>query len=348
MSAVVVSTNDGVAMWMRHAVKGHCGVTTAGDAGDCEVGLWGSWALSASECSDWRSGAAKCLDLCARCEGCRFISLSLSERDCSWYNSCHATRGDVSGFKSGPMVAHLGISAQQTDPAAVSAAAAATTITAAAPACTAPPLVLGTAGGISLATGNVLLPSEPLSPGYSNLVALTHVRGGRNEPPDKMAWSTTEWASRTRRNYNLIDSGLMHAVRTLFPCRITSILDFGSGGGHYSAALRRALGASRVVGVEPQDMSSVGFFTASEDSGPVQSMADFASQDHRPDPRPFDLVWSSEVLEHVPYNAHCRILNALALSARRWVVFSAGDTWQGGHGNAGPRPLMDWRMHWLS
>ena len=94
--------------------------------------------------------------------------------------------------------------------------------------------------------------------------------------------------------------------------------------------------------------SSVGFFAAYAGAGPVQSTANFATANYRPDPLPFDLVWSSEVLEHIPYEAHCRILNTLALSAKRWVIFSAGTSWHGGHDNAGPRPSMDWRMQWIS
>ena len=36
-------------------------------------------------------------------------------------------------------------------------------------------------------------------------------------------------------------------------------------------------------------MTSVGFFANAEDAGSVQSLADFATYDYRPDSRPFDL-----------------------------------------------------------
>ena len=214
--------------------------------------------------------------------------------------------------------------------------------------CAPAPLLLGMPGGIHGETGEVILPPEPLSPGYGDLAPLTSVRGGQRTPASATAWSSTMWEDRTRNQYNLIDHGLLRAMPSILPCRVSSILDFGSGGGHWSAALRRVLGASRVIGVEPRNMTSVGFFANAEDAGPVQSLADFATYDYRPDSRPFDLVWSTEALEHIPYEAHCRILNSLALSARRWLIFSAGDSWRGGHGNAGPRPVLDWRMHWLS
>jgi hypothetical protein len=59
----------------------------------------------------------------------------------------------------------------------------------------------------------------------------------------------------TRDNYNLLDYGVVHAIRAIFPCQIASVLDFGAGGGHYSGAFHRVLGAPRVIGVEPHIMS---------------------------------------------------------------------------------------------
>ena len=322
-----------VASWLQDASHGYCGETQSGDVGDCEVGLFGSWALSKREASSWESAVRTCLRHCDRCNACRFVSITIKQQDCSWYTRCHVLRTDVTGFRTGPGKQHARFS------------------TSSVTACTAPPLLESRPGGIDSATGTVLLPPELMSPGYSNLPMLTSTAPSTTHARRAVAegeWSTEEWARRTRRNYNLLDYGLLRAVRSLFPCHIDSVLDFGAGGGHYSAALQCLFGASRVYGVEPNNMSSLGLFAASEDAGPVQSMADFATSDYRPGALPFDLVWSTEVLEHVPYEAQCRILNALALSSRRWVIFSAGTSWHGGKDNRGPRPSKDWELQWIS
>ena len=51
----------------------------------------------------WETAATHCLRRCQQCNNCRFISLSLSYKDCSWYEECALTalQQDVSGFRSG-------------------------------------------------------------------------------------------------------------------------------------------------------------------------------------------------------------------------------------------------------
>lgn len=71
------------AMRLPGAKPGHCGVTEAGVGGDCNAGRWGSWALGR------RFNVSACLQRCARdCSRCRFVSVSLRTRDCSWYWDC--------------------------------------------------------------------------------------------------------------------------------------------------------------------------------------------------------------------------------------------------------------------
>ena len=74
-------------MWMTHARSGHCGATNEGDEGDCALGQRGSWPLDLSS-TTWVSAVQECLARCGACQRCKFVSLSLHLRDCSWYQSC--------------------------------------------------------------------------------------------------------------------------------------------------------------------------------------------------------------------------------------------------------------------
>jgi FkbM family methyltransferase len=77
------------ARWLKASSVGHCGATEYG-AGDCAHGAKGAWALPWWEVVDWHVAAASCLRRCARCAQCRHISVSLQDKDCSWYLRCDA------------------------------------------------------------------------------------------------------------------------------------------------------------------------------------------------------------------------------------------------------------------
>ena len=82
--------NVDVRPWMRSARPGYCNITSAA-SDSCETGAQGSWSLRASPLAlqSWETAAAACLERCAECSNCRYISLSLTEADCSWYRSCN-------------------------------------------------------------------------------------------------------------------------------------------------------------------------------------------------------------------------------------------------------------------
>ncbi len=86
--------------WMSVARSGYCEKTVDGYAGDCENGNKGSWSLSAHEARTWGHAAAACVERCAGCSRCRYVSLSVNMLDCSWFNSCDELKTDVSGFRT--------------------------------------------------------------------------------------------------------------------------------------------------------------------------------------------------------------------------------------------------------
>jgi hypothetical protein len=87
-----------VSSWKDTAVRGHCGPTT--EIGDCSAGASGSF--GGRDWSSWSKAAHWCLQRCARCARCQFISVSLAERDCSWFASCSKLHDSPRIFRSGP------------------------------------------------------------------------------------------------------------------------------------------------------------------------------------------------------------------------------------------------------
>ena len=75
---------------------GLCTATADGWQGDCAHGALGTWPLRpGTAVYDRRS----CVERCRACARCRFVSVSLENRDCSWYSDCpwEALRLDVGG-----------------------------------------------------------------------------------------------------------------------------------------------------------------------------------------------------------------------------------------------------------
>ena len=48
----------------------------------------GAWQLSRDSVRTWNAAAYLCVSRCLTCPRCRFVSLSLRERDCSWFHDC--------------------------------------------------------------------------------------------------------------------------------------------------------------------------------------------------------------------------------------------------------------------
>ena len=65
---------------------------TPDDPGDCSAGGKGSFRLS-QQVSDMQSAIRECSRRCRSCGRCRYISVSVANRDCSWYRSCELACG---------------------------------------------------------------------------------------------------------------------------------------------------------------------------------------------------------------------------------------------------------------
>lgn len=76
------------ASFLDRAVHGHCGITGSSE-GDCEIGLNGAFGLNPADVQGgWKAAAAACVARCQGCARCRFVTVSLEFRDCSWYHKC--------------------------------------------------------------------------------------------------------------------------------------------------------------------------------------------------------------------------------------------------------------------
>jgi len=63
---------------------GHCGITSGATAGDCSMGLVGSFGLSSQAAkSGWPTAIHECVLKCRSCEQCRYVTVSLQYQDCS-------------------------------------------------------------------------------------------------------------------------------------------------------------------------------------------------------------------------------------------------------------------------
>ena len=71
---------------MSSYVEGACGKADVGT--DCGTDNQGSWWLTKAEAASQQRAITACEARCHACTGCRFVSLSWRERDCSWYTSC--------------------------------------------------------------------------------------------------------------------------------------------------------------------------------------------------------------------------------------------------------------------
>ena len=142
-----------------------------------------------------------------------------------------------------------------------------------------------------------------------------------------------------------------------------TILDFGSGPGKYARWLFEFSPVLKIYGIEPTDFSQEAgrsLYASHVTLGPVQLQLDItgaksshsalaALQDITHE-KSFDLVYSFEVLEHIPRKHHCKILNFLseAVKVGGIIIFSAAGFGQEGLGHISNRHVHDWRQDWLS
>jgi len=92
--------------WLNGAKKGFCGHTTAGSLRECRTSGRGSIRLSMQAARSLRSAVRVCLNACAKCERCNYITVNPEVRDCSWYATCDMDRllTEYHGFLSAPVV----------------------------------------------------------------------------------------------------------------------------------------------------------------------------------------------------------------------------------------------------
>ena len=106
LAAYRLSVFSDAETWLSRAKVGYCGETR--ERGDCVAGDKGTLDLSATIFSaGWSKSAAACLVKCKACARCRFVSVSLLQRDCSWYATCQmeALAQQVSGFRTASALA---------------------------------------------------------------------------------------------------------------------------------------------------------------------------------------------------------------------------------------------------
>ena len=90
--------------WLDASYNGVCEGTDVGRS-DCEAGRKGSWPLPAgSSRASWTAAFSFCERQCAACARCRYISVSPSKGDCSWFHRCDLSKlkFKASGFRTGP------------------------------------------------------------------------------------------------------------------------------------------------------------------------------------------------------------------------------------------------------
>ena len=85
---------------------GYCQNTIAGRVGNCLSGKKGTVRLPFVNQRSWQAAFSYCAERCASCERCRYISVSIDWKDCSWFHACNmdALRNEPKGFKSAPAV----------------------------------------------------------------------------------------------------------------------------------------------------------------------------------------------------------------------------------------------------
>ena len=82
-------------------MDGHCGPTVDGERGDCDIGDKGWVGLKQGPgTTSWDGAISECTAACLACDRCRFISLSLKYKDCSWYRRCPSLSRQPAGFRT--------------------------------------------------------------------------------------------------------------------------------------------------------------------------------------------------------------------------------------------------------
>lgn len=98
------SRSSSASEWIADARPGFCAATSSAGTEFCDLNAaQGSWGVSASAASTLNRTVEICLQKCAQCPRCNYITVNPSIRDCSWYHSCDLQRLKTKheGFLSG-------------------------------------------------------------------------------------------------------------------------------------------------------------------------------------------------------------------------------------------------------
>ena len=104
---------DAAARMVPNMRDGYCDlttITTKGEQGDrCTSGSKGTVTLPPSVAGTWTAAVVFCARFCSGCMQCKFISVSLRLKDCSWFTSCDMDhlQGAVRGFRSATAASFL-------------------------------------------------------------------------------------------------------------------------------------------------------------------------------------------------------------------------------------------------
>jgi len=110
---VLMLDPSGYAQWLRVSGTGSCDATITGKKGDCDHGDKGDlgWIPFEADQEELLDGKARravssCLQRCAKCARCRYVSVSVEHLDCAWFATCNLDNlyRDPSGFVSGPIL----------------------------------------------------------------------------------------------------------------------------------------------------------------------------------------------------------------------------------------------------
>ncbi len=149
------------------------------------------------------------------------------------------------------------------------------------------------------------------------------------------------WSKETHMKYNglhTFNNGICNWIMNNLKPK--TILEFGCGMGFYANYFSKN-GAELVHAIEPDFMGNDFFhntclqfnFDATKDNIPEEIAS-----------RTYDMVFSLEVMEHIPIESHDKLFDLLCGKADKYIVFSGARIGQFGHGHIACRDEEDWRL----
>lgn len=91
-ASALVPRPSAVRSWLARSQHGACSGTSDHarfTAPSCDSGSIGAFRLPSTGVGSWTTAAAQCLQKCRDCPRCTHISISVMQRECSWFHKCH-------------------------------------------------------------------------------------------------------------------------------------------------------------------------------------------------------------------------------------------------------------------